>query len=221
MHAEDDDQDDSREEGGDGITHHRDEGSDLIENRILLVGGEDPYRNRNEKTHQVGQTHHPERLGQSLHDEVHGRSARGPRANPETLGGVTDCNPRPPFEEIERFVDDELLEPLEVTKVKRLAESQALTDFLAYLRGNGQGHLARWISRREIQEGEYDETDDQQGGNGKQQPPDRITQHECKMERIFKEALVRHCENTLTVIHTRESTGFSFQAKTRHPGGSP
>ena len=166
LHAEDDNQRDTREEGGHRVTHHRNERADLVENRILSVGGKDSYRYRNQDTNQVRQTHHPERLRQTFHDEIHHRTTRGPGANSRTSGRVTDVHPRPAFQEIERFVDDELFQPLDITKVKRLAQAQAMADFLAHLRGNGQWQLTRWISRCEIQEGKYDKTDGQQAGNG-------------------------------------------------------
>ena len=71
----DHDQQRAGKERRDGKADHGDECAGLIEHGIVAVGGIDADGNGDGNTHHIGQPHHPERLGDALHNDVHHRAA--------------------------------------------------------------------------------------------------------------------------------------------------
>ena len=158
-------------------TDHGDEGAQLVEPRILPVGGDDADRHCDEDADQVGKPDHPERLRQALDDEVRDRAARRPGAHPQARIRIADLHAEGLLDEVERLVDEELLHPFGVADVEGLPEPQRLANLLARLRRDGKRELAGGIIGREIEKGEEDEADRGQRRHREEQTADDVVDH--------------------------------------------
>ena len=69
------------------------------------------------------------------------------------------------LQQVQRFVDEELMQPEQEADEERLVEPQRGAHVGPDLRRNGQRQIAQGIVRRERQQREDYETDDQQDGN--------------------------------------------------------
>ena len=78
---------------------------------------------------------------------------------------------------MQRFVDEELVEPEQIAHMHRLAESEGLANLLLDLHRDRQRQVCRGIARREVKEKEQDETDEQQGRNSERQSADGVVEH--------------------------------------------
>ena len=176
-HAEDDDREQPGEEGRHREPHHGHEGADLVEPRVLPVGGDDPDGDGDEDPHDVGQPHHPQRLRHPLDDEIHHRTSRRPRAHSEALARIADLHPERLLDDVERLVDEELFRPLEVAHVEGLPEPEGLADLGAHLGRDGERELPGRVVGGEIEEREYDEADRDEGRYREEQAADDVADH--------------------------------------------
>ena len=76
-----------------------------------------------------------------------------------------------------RFVDEELLHPLEVAHVEGLPEPEGFADLGAHLGRDGERELPGRVVGGEIEEREYDEADRDEGGDREEQAADDVADH--------------------------------------------
>src|SRR5690606_642628 len=134
--------------------------ADLVEDRILLVGRDDADRDRQKYTEEIGQADDPQRLRQALDDQVDNRAAGRPGEYAHALSGA-DGEPCDLFENVDRFVDEELLQPSQVAKDEWLVEAHGFADLRADLGGDCERQVAQRVTRRQIEKREDDEADDE------------------------------------------------------------
>src|SRR5690606_12400709 len=81
------------------------------------------------------------------------------------------------FENVQRLVDEELLQPFQIPDEEGLVEAERGADLLANLGRDRQGKVPGRIVRRQVEKCEDDKADDQQRRNCEEQPPDRKSEH--------------------------------------------
>ena len=176
LDREDHDQDQPHEEGRHREADHREQRAELVEPGILPVGRDHPDRDRDQHAEDVGEPDHPERLRQPLHDQVDDRRARLPADHPHPLA-VADRPAGQALDDVQRLVHEELLQPLQVADVERLAEAEADADLLAHVGRDGQRQVGGRVAGREVEQREDDEADDEERRDREQEPPDRVSEH--------------------------------------------
>src|SRR5690606_30441186 len=82
LDAEQEDQQQAREEGGDAEPDKREGGGDVIEPRVLLERGDDADRNRDQHADQVGGANDAEGDAKPVENVVLDGDARGERLTP-------------------------------------------------------------------------------------------------------------------------------------------
>ena len=81
------------------------------------------------------------------------------------------------FDEIQRFVDEELLAPQKMAEEHWPIKTKGNTNFLAYIRRDGKGQVARWVIRSRVQNEENNETDKQKRRDREDQSTDCVVKH--------------------------------------------
>ncbi len=130
-------------------------------------------------------------MRRALDDEIDDRAAGRPGGQPEALAGVADLDAEGGLQEVQGLIDEELLQPFQIADRKGLAEAERLLDHLAHVRRNRQRQIGRRIARREIEKGEDDEADEQEGRDRDQYAPDRILKHRTTFSLLLERRALR------------------------------
>jgi hypothetical protein len=100
---------------------HGEEGAELVEPGILLVGRDNADRDGDQHAEEVAEASHPERLRQPLGNQVGDRRAGLPADDPHAVLAVADGPAGQLLQHVERLVHQELLQPEQVADVEGLA----------------------------------------------------------------------------------------------------
>ncbi len=175
LDREDHDHQYAGKERRDRVAHHGDEGTDLIEDRVLPVGGINADGQGDQNAHHIGHRHHPERLRHALDHDIHHRRTGLPTDHPlfTVRQRGAECVVHPD----RGFDDEELVEPFAKADMGWLAQAKRLAHLLLDVRRHGQRHLRHRVPGREFQKQENHQGNIKQRRNGQNQSSDGICQH--------------------------------------------
>lgn len=123
------------------------------------------------------------------------------------------------LENIQRFIDEELMQPPKITDQEGLIETERCPDLFADLRRDRQRQVACGVIGREVEKSKNDKADDEQCRHGKKQPPQGKLKHR-KVSRPSGDAKCRlhlRTEPAIAASYFLRDQSATFQSSESQP----